>query len=56
VPPRSLRRAVFSGNLICKLINMFTEGENIIKYDFKTLRGCDTAQNSNVNMLAGGVG
>lgn len=49
--PHSLRRAVFSGNLICNLINMFTEGENIIKYYFKTLRGCDTVHNSNVNTL-----
>lgn len=32
---------------------MFTEGENIIKYYFKTLRGCDTAHNSNVNSFVG---
>lgn len=40
-----MQRAVFSGNLICNLINMFTEGENIIKYYFKTLRRCDSVQN-----------
>lgn len=38
--PGSLRRAVFGANLICNLINMFTEGENITNYFSKTLRGC----------------
>lgn len=55
VQPRALQRAVFSRNLICNLINMFTEGENIIKYYFKTLRGCDTVHNSDVNRFVGCV-
>lgn len=47
--PGSLRRAVFSANLICNLINMFTEGENITKYFSKTLRGCDAVHSCRVN-------
>lgn len=31
---------------------MFTEGENIIKYYFKTLRRCDTVHNAKVKVLA----
>lgn len=50
-----MQRAVFSGNLICNPINMFTEGENIIKYYFKTLKRCDSIQNRDVKALGGWV-